>query len=278
MAIFQNLQTDLLNLALHLGGALLIMLIGRWLAVKARDWVQKLLLKTTLTESLSELTIRATYYGILFGAALTALSVLGVPTASLVAAIGIIVVILGIALQESISNFAATVTFLLFTPFEVGDLIETGGTLGTVQEIQVLNTVLLKADRKVVVLPNSKVQADGITNYSKEPVLRIDLEVGISYDADIAEAKRVAMQTITTDSRVLTEPAPQIIVLELDDSSVNLGIRPFVSGEDYWQTMWDLREQIKVDFDEAGITIPYPQRDVHMIAEKRVEHDDMEPF
>ena len=123
MAIFQNLQTDFLNLALHLGGALLIMLIGRWLAVKARDWVQKLLLKTTLTESLSELTIRATYYGILFGAALTALSVLGVPTASLVAAIGIIVVILGIALQESISNFAATVTFLLFTPFEVGDLI-----------------------------------------------------------------------------------------------------------------------------------------------------------
>ncbi len=278
MDIFQSLQSNLLGVALHLGGALLIMLIGRWLAAKARDWVQKLLLKTTLTESLSELTIRATYYGILFGAALTALSVLGVPTASLVAAIGIIVVILGIALQESIGNFAATVTFLLFTPFEVGDLIETGGTVGTVQEIQVFNTVLLKADRKVVVLPNSKVQADGITNYSKEPVLRIDLEIGISYDDDIAAARRVARETVTADPRVLADPAPQIVVLELDDSSVNLGIRPFVRGENYWQTMWDLREQLKVSFDEAGITIPYPQRDVHMIAEKKILHDDMEPF
>lgn len=268
-----------MGIALRIGGAFAIMLVGRWLARRSRDWVRRLLLKTTLTESLSELTVKGAYYGVLGSAALIALTVLGVPVTSLVAAIGVIVVILGIALQESIGNFAATVIFLLFNPFEVGDLIETGGVLGTVQEIQVFNTVLHKADHKVVVLPNAKIQADGITNYSKLPVLRIDLDISISYDDDIAEAKRVAKEVVTEDPRVLSDPEPFIIVQELDDSGVNLSVRPFVRGEDYWWTMWDLREALKVGFDEAGITIPYPQRDVHLIAPKEMETPaDMEPL
>ncbi|NJN81560.1 MAG: mechanosensitive ion channel family protein [Caldilineaceae bacterium] len=219
-----ELQSVVLALALRFGAALLIVLVGRWLAKMAKRWMAKVLAKTTLTESLADVTVKFTYYSVLGAAALTALSVLGVPTTALVAFIGVVIVILGIALQESLGNFAATVIFLLFEPYRVGDLIETGRVVGTVHEIQIFDTVIHCADRKVVVLPNGKIQAEGVTNYSKQPILRVDIEIGISYRDDIQSAKRIALEVVCENALVLEDPPPQIIVLELGDSSVKLGI------------------------------------------------------
>lgn len=262
--LLANTQTFFLSLLLRVLAAVAIFWVGRWLARRARNWSRPLVARTTLTESLKELSVRVIYYAIIVGALLVALTVLGVPTTSILAASGVVVVLLGIALQESIGNFAATVIFLLFQPFEVGDLIETGGITGTVYEVQIFNTVLEQADRRMVVLPNAKIQADGIINYSKSPVLRVDLVVGISYADDIAHAKAVLRDLLAEDERVLADPPPQIVVLALADSSVNLGVRPFVHGKDYWLVLWALTEQIKTRFDEEGITIPFPQREVHL--------------
>ncbi len=170
----------------------------------------------------------------------------------------------GIALQQSLGNFAATIIFLLFKPFEVGDLIETGGVRGTVKEIQLFNTVLLTFDQKIVTLANAKIQAEGIANFSKTGILRSDMLFGISYDDDLTKAKQLIEELVVADERILTDPQPQIAVLELGDSSVNIGVRPFVKTEDYLNVRFDMIEKVKLRFDEAGITIPYPQRDVHI--------------
>ena len=252
-------QALILNIVLRLGGAAGILIAGRWLARLGRQSTKKLLAKTALTDSLKELTLKIVYFSVLGIAVIVALSLLGIPTTMLIAAIGIVVVVLGIALQESISNFAATVNFLMFEPFNVGDLIETSDKMGVVSELQVFNTVLKQADGKVVILPNGKIQSDGLTNYSKSPALRIDLAVGIGYRDDLEQAKQTVLELLTADAWVLADPPPQVVVLELGDSSVILGIRPFVKGEDYWLAKWDLTEKIKNRFDEAGITIPYPQ-------------------
>ncbi len=266
MEALGDAQSILLTLLLRLGAAILILIAGRWLARRACRWAYPLIAKTTLTDSLKELAVKALYFGILFAAFLFALTVLGVPTTSVVTSVGIVAVILGIALQESIGNFAATVIFLLFEPFEVGDVIETGGVSGKVVEIQLFSTVIHKGNQTVAVLPNSRIQSDGVVNFSKLPELRIDLEIGIGYDDDIAKARAVALDILQQDPRVLKDPVPQIVVLGLDDSSVKLGIRPFVKGEEYWPVFWDMTERLKTGFDAAGISMPFPQRDIHMIA------------
>lgn len=260
-----GVQSLLLTFVIRMGSAFLILFAGRWLAGRTRDWGHALLVKTGLTQSLQEVATKFLYYSIWGASLLIALTVIGVPTASLVAFIGIALVILGIALQESIGNFAATIIFLLFEPFQVGDFIETGGVAGTVQEIQVFNTVLHKLDRTVAILPNGKIQSDGLLNYSKLPEIRVDLQVGISYATDIPHARQVILDVLRQDPRVLDSPAPEIVVLGFGDSSVNLGIRPYARGHDYWPLLWDLPEAVKNGFDAAGIVIPFPQRDLHLI-------------
>jgi len=196
---------------------------------------------------------------------MTILGLLGFPVQAVLASAGVVVVVLGVALQQSLRDLAATVNFLLFAPFKVGDTIETNGVTGTVLEIQPLSSSILRADRKTVILPNGQIQQNGIINYSKVGVLRIDMIFRISYDDDIGQARQIAQQMLDADPRVLREPHPVIIVLELGESSVNLGVRPFVKAQDYWQVEWDMNERIKLAFDAAGIAIPFPQRDIHLI-------------
>jgi small conductance mechanosensitive channel len=255
----------LLEVLLRFGSAIAIIVVGRWLARASRRWMGKLLVKTTLSDTIKELSLNVTYFVTYGMSILLALSVLGISTSTLLTVIAVVVVVLGIALQESIGNFAATVIFMLFEPFTVGDMIETGGVVGTVNEIQVFNTVLYQQDGKVVSLPNGKIQSDGVTNYSKLPSLRVDVEVGISYEDDLDKAMQTVHNLLAADPRVLDDPPARVFVLELDDSSVNLAVRPFVKGEDYWIMKWSLTEQLKRSFDDAGITIPFPQRDVHVV-------------
>ncbi len=240
--------------------------LARFLAPRARQWLNGVLMRTKLTPAINRLALTAIYYGVWAVAIMIITGLIGVPVNAIIASAGVIVVILGIALQQSLRDLAATVNFLLFAPFVIGDTIETNGTTGTVLEIQPLTTVILRGDKKTVVLPNGQIQQNGLINYSRQGILRVDMLFGISYGDDIGRARAAALEVLTADPRVLRDPAPMIVVLELGDSSVNLGVRPFVKAADYWQAQWDLTERVKQAFDAAGITIPFPQRDIHVIA------------
>jgi small conductance mechanosensitive channel len=176
----------------------------------------------------------------------------------------IIVVILGIALQQSIANLAATIIFMLFQPFKLGELIKANNVLGTVKEIQFFSTVLVTGDNMEVTIPNSKIQGDTLLNYTRLGKLRVDFVFGVSYQADLEKVKRALHELVTSDPRVLADPAPLIFVQELGDNSVQVAVRPWVKSEDYWTLQWDLPERVKLRFDAEGISIPYPQRDVHL--------------
>ena len=254
----------LLILALHLGGAALVMLATRKVVVIVKPRLTPVLARTDLSPSLITLASTATNYGIWLAGIMVALVVLGVSINSVFLLAAGLLVVLGIALQESLRDLAATINFVLFKHFEKGDLIETNGVLGTVQEIELLNTTILKADQRLAVLPNGQIQQNGLLNYSKIGILRVEIVVGVSYDDDILRAKQIVRQLLDEDARVLKDPEPLIIVLELGDSGVNIGVRPYVDAKDYWQVGWDLTEAIKLRFDQKGITIPYPQRDVHV--------------
>ena len=253
------------NILWRVALAFLLYFLARRLAPQSRHWLDALLKRTKLTPAINRLALTALYYGVWATAITSILGLLGVPIDVILTAAGVIFVVLGIALQQSLRDLAATVNFLLFAPFVIGETIETNGTTGTVLEIQPLSTVILRGDHKTVVLPNGQIQQNGLINYSRQGILRVDMLFGVSYRDDVEQARTVVMQVLGTDDRVLSEPAPTVVVLGLGDSSVNLGVRPYVKAADYWQAQWDLTERIKQAFDVAGITIPFPQRDIHVI-------------
>jgi small conductance mechanosensitive channel len=260
-----NLLVIVLGIALRIGAAVLVVLVGRWLARRSRLWLAHALDRLTLTPSMETLFLTVSYYAVWILTIMTALVVLGVPVTTVLAVIGIVLVVLGVALQQSLRDLAASVNFLLFKPFVVGDLIETRGVTGTVEEIQLFTTTVVRWDNRVVILPNAEIQQAGITNFTKKQVLRTDLVFGIGYSDDIATARRLIEELVLADPRVLAEPPLQILVTELGDNSVNLGVRAAVAPADYWAVQNDLREQVKLRFDQAGITIPFPQRTVHVV-------------
>ena len=249
--------------------ALVVLFIGRLLARYGRKLLTTTLERTTLTESMITLFVSLTYYGILIAATMTALMILGLPIASIIASFSLTIVILAVALQQSLADLAATINFLLFKPFEIGDIVETGGVLGTVQEIQIFSTVILGPDQKTHVLPNSKIQSGGLANYSKTKKTRLNLTFGISYDSDVNLAKKIIAEVLATDERVLTEPAPQIFIGNLGDSSIDITVWPYVHIANYFDFLADIVEHVKLGFDEVGITVPFPQRDVHLISDNQ---------
>ncbi len=268
MDFLENVDVEFLALMVRLLAVLAILIVGRWLANFARKGLLTSLKRTDLTESMNTLFVTLTYYTIFVLSILLALAVLGVPTTTLITAVGIIVVVLAIALQSSLGNLAATINFLLFKPFEVGDIIETSRVLGIVQEIQIFNTVLAAPDHKTHILPNAKIANTGLANYSKIGNIRVDLVFGIGYESDAQQAKEIIAEILAADGVVLQEPAPQIFVQKLNDSSVDIAVWPFVQIKDFLTFQTTITEQVKNGFDQAGIVIPYPQQDVHIIPPK----------
>ena len=195
---------------------------------------------------------------------ITAINQLGIQTTSLLAILGAAGLAIGLALQGSLSNFAAGVMIVGFRPYRVGDVIEAAGVAGKVEEVQIFTTVLLTADNKTIIIPNSQVMAGEITNYSAQPTRRVDLVAGCGYGDDLDKVRDVLRDIVSADDRVLSDPAPTIAVSELADNSVNFVVRPWVQRDDYWNVYFDLTEQIKKRFDAEGISIPYPQQDVHL--------------
>jgi len=258
-------EYPIIPILFRLAAAVLVLIIGRRLANVAKLLAQRALRRAELTDSLTTLFTTITYYGIIILAIMLALAVVGVPLSSIVLAVGVVVIVLGVALQESLANFAATVLFLLFQPYKVGDTVQTAGVIGIVKEIQLFYTVILTFDNKLVTAPNGKIQDSNIINYSQMGKLRADVKVQISYQENIGQVKEILKGILAADERVLADPPATIVVLDFEDNGIEIGVRPFVKTADYWSMQFDLRERIKERFDEAGITIPFPQRDVHLL-------------
>lgn len=238
--------------------ALVVVWIGRWLAKRSRDWMRMILKRTELTPSLVTLFTTLTYGTILVVTVLTALGIIGVPLEALLASAGVIAIVLGVALRESLANFAATVIFLLFPAYKVGDIIETCGVMGEVSEILLFQTVVTTFDRRVVTLPNGQIQTNGVTNRSRLGILRADVSVGIRYEDDLLKAKGILEQMLREDARVLADPPASVLVTDFVSSGVMLSARPFTAFGDAFAVQCDLRERIKLRFDEAGIAIAFP--------------------
>ncbi len=170
----------------------------------------------------------------------------------------------GLALQGSLSNFAAGVMIILFKPCKTGDFVEAGGAMGTISEIGIFATILLTPDNKTIIVPNSNITGGNITNFSAQDERRVDLVVGVGYGSNIKQVKEVLAELVAADSRILADKETMIGVSELADSSVNFVLRPWVKASDYWGVYFDLTEAVKVRFDELGIEIPFPQMDVHV--------------
>jgi len=267
MEFLENIDIDVWVILLRLLLFVVVLIIGRAIAGLTRKWLIRSLKKTTLTESLITLIVTVSYYTILLLTIMAALIILGVPAASVVGAVGIIVVVMAITLQASLGNLAATVNFLLFKPFEVGHIVSTMGVLGIVKEIQIFSTVITSPDLITHVLPNGAIQGAGLANYSKNGRIRVDLVFGIHYESDIDKAKEVLTAVLVNHPSVLDDPTPQVFVQKLNDSSVDLAAWPFVQIADFLDFQASINELVKKAFDEAGIIIPYPQTDVHLISQ-----------
>ena len=257
--------------SLKIVGAILIFIIGKWLARYISKLLGKILRKNNVDETLSTFLGQITYYALLILVLIAAAGQLGINTTSFLTIVGAAGLAVGLALKDSLSNFASGVMLILFRPFKVGDFVTAGGQTGKVESITIFNTMINTVDNQLVIVPNSNVTTDVITNVNAKPTRRIDLVMGIGYDDNIGEAKSVLEELIKADSRILTDPAPTVAVAELADSSVNFVVRPWVKTADYWDVRFDLTEKIKLTFDEKGISIPYPQQDVHMYTETAAE-------
>lgn len=251
--------------------AIVIFIFGKWVAKAITNFAKKTLKRSGLDDTLV-IFLGNIIYAILFAfVIIAALSQLGVETTSLAAIFAAAGLAIGLALQGSLSNFASGVMIIAFRPFKKGDFIEAAGTSGSVEEVGIFCTTLKSGDNKMIVIPNGALTGGNIVNFSAHDTRRIDLVFGIGYDDDIKKAKMLLGDIITAESRILKDPAPVIAVAELADSSVNLAVRPWVKTSDYWGVKFDLLEAVKLRFDQEGISIPFPQQDVHMhqAAEKR---------
>jgi len=268
---FNNNQELLLSYAVKFAIALVIIIVGKFIARLVSKAIGKLMAHRNVDPAVIAF-ISSIVYGIAFFVAIiAAISHLGVNTSSLVAIVGAAGLAIGLALQGSLSNFASGVLIILFKPFKSGDFVEVSGVAGVVEEILIFATKLRTGDNKTVIIPNGSITSGTITNYSTKPTRRIDLIIGVSYDANLAQTKQILAQVVAQNELVLKDQEVTIGVSELADCSVNLVVRPWVKTENYWPVYFSLLENIKTALDQAGIEIPYPQLSLHMNREENNE-------
>ena len=248
--------------------ALAILFFGRIAAKWARRIVERIMERGKADKIIVGFVGSIVYIALMAFVVLAALSQIGIQTTSFIAIIGAAGLAIGLALQGSLATFAAGFLLIIFRPFKVGDFVEAGGVAGSVEAIQIFTTTLNTPDNKTIIVPNSAVYGGTITNYSAKETRRVDLVVGVSYDADLSEVKAILNDIAAKDERVMSTPAPVIAVSELADNSVNLVMRMWANTSDYWGVYFDATESVKLRLDEAGIGIPYPQRDVHLYEHK----------
>ena len=244
--------------------AVLVLVVGWWVIRRIVKVVEAGLQRGSADATLSRFLLSLLSMGLKALLLISVASMVGIATTSFVAVLGAAGLAIGLALQGSLANFAGGVLILLFRPFRVGDFIEAQGVAGTVKEILIFNTIMKTPDNKRIIVPNGPLANDNITNFSAEDRRRVDLVFGIGYDDDLKRAKAVLERLIHEDERSQDDPAPLIVISELADSSVNITTRTWVQASDYWGFRFDLIERVKLAFDAEGISIPYPQQDVHL--------------
>jgi len=266
--LFEMGKELLIQYGLKALAAIAIFIIGKMIA----NWLRKLVIRVMKKADIDEIIIGFTssiaYIGMLAFVVVAALGQLGIQTTSFIAILGAAGLAIGLALQGSLANFAAGFLMIIFRPFKVGDFVEAAGVSGSVQAIHIFTTTLITPDNKTIIVPNGKIGNDNIINYSAQATRRVDLTVGVSYDADLKEVRAILEDIVSKDARILADPAHQIAVAELADNSVNFIMRVWVESADYWGVFFDATETVKLRLDEAGIGIPYPQRDVHLYEHK----------
>jgi len=245
--------------------AIAIFVIGRMIAKLLVSAIKKVMTKAKVEETLREFLGSIIQAILIVVIAIAALEQLGVDTTSVLAVFAAAGLAIGLAFKDSLSNFAAGIMVILFKPFKLGDFVETAGVSGVIEQIRIFNTVMRTGDNKEITIPNGHIYSDVITNFSARDTRRIDLVIGIGYDDNIGLAKTTIEEILSNDKSILNEPKPTIMVLELGASSIDIAVRPWVKSGDYWATRANLLQVIKETFDDKGISIPYPQRDIHMI-------------
>ena len=246
-------------------GAIAVLLIGRMIASWGRRITRRSLERAGIDETIIPFVSRLVYFLIMAFVLLAVLGLFGIPTTSVIAVLGAASLAVGLALQGTLTNFAAGVMLLVFRPFEVDDYIEVSGHAGTVKAIGVFATILDTIDNVQVTIPNGKVYGEAIKNYSANDIRRVDLVASVAYGDDLQVARDALMAILEADGRVLDDPAPTVAVSELGASSVDFVVRPWCRTEDYWDVRFDLTRQIKESLEEAGCSIPFPQQDMHVM-------------
>jgi len=261
-------REDLLALAADWGLkivlALLIYVVGKWITRRITKLLRALMEGRSVDPTLVNFLANIVYAVLLVAVILAALDTLGIPVTSLLAVVGAAGLAVGLALKDSLGNFAAGVMLVMFRPFTKGDFVEAAGVAGTVDEVRIFSTILTTPDNKKIIIPNAQVAAATITNYTAKDMRRVDLVIGVSYDDDLKVAREVLTRVCTGHPKVLKEPALNIFVLNLGDNSVDFAVRPWAKTEDYWAVWGDVLEQAKAELEAAGCSIPYPQRDLHV--------------
>ena len=263
--LLQEKGVDLgIDFGIKVATALAIFLIGKFLIRLVVSAVSKVMQKQSVDKTLETFICNLVRISLMVVVVIAAIGALGIQTTSFIAIFGAAGLAVGLALQGSLSNFASGVLIVLFRPYRVGDFIEAAGISGSVEQLQILTTILRTGDNKQIIVPNSQIMDSIITNYSANDTRRVDMMVGVSYDDDLDKVRKTLEELLAADERVLSEPAPLIAVSALADSSVNFVVRPWVKSADYWGVMFEMTEAIKKRFDKEGISFPFPQQDVHL--------------
>jgi small conductance mechanosensitive channel len=247
--------------------AILVFLIGKWIVGRLTSLFVKILNKHKVEQTLINFLENVVYYVLLVLVLVAAASQLGINTTSFLTIIGAAGLAVGLALKDSLSNIASGVLLIFLRPFTVGDVVTIAGSTGKVESVNIFHTTVNTLDNKRITIPNSNITTDSITNLFINPTRRVDLVFGIGYSDDIPKAKQILIDLVEADSRILKDPKPTVAVFELGDSSVNFVVRPWVNSDDYWPVYFDLTEKVKRTFDDQEISIPFPQRDVHLYQE-----------
>jgi len=260
----KNLADTLISWGINIGLALVLLIFGFWLARRMQNSFEGLLRKREMDEVLVDFLGNVVRWIVVVLTIVAALDKVGVPPTSLLAAVGAAGLAIGLAMKDSLSNFAAGVIMAIFRPFTKGDFVEAAGTSGTVDEIMLVSTRIITPDNKVITVPNGLIWNDSIVNYSAMDTRRIDMTFGVGYDDDLKTASEILAAVCAEHPKVLEEPAPVVMITNLGDSSVDFWVRPWVESADYWKVRAEIMETAKARLEDAGLSIPYPQTDVHL--------------
>ncbi len=267
--ILETITVWFTTYSIKIVAAILIFIIGKWLCRRITNLLTKIMEKNNIDVTLVKFLSSIVYYTLFIVVMIAVAGQLGINTTSFLTIIGAAGLAIGLALKDSLANFASGVMLIMFRPIKIGDFVDVGGVTGTVQSIDIFNTTIHSPDNQKHIVPNASITSGVITNVTANDNRRVDLVIGIGYDDDIAKAKGILKAIIKKEERILEDPATNIAVSELGDSSVNFVVRPWVKTSDYWDVYFALTEEIKITFDREGISIPYPQQDVHLFSEQK---------